>query len=97
MSGGSYRYLCYRTYDLSSRIDEIEEMAKRLESSGYSAPASATWGVLRMLAGAKDAADGLAGVWRAVEWADSGDYGEDQVREAVAEFSPARTAPKGEK
>jgi hypothetical protein len=88
VSGGSYDYLCWHTDDLSARRYAVEEMAERLEGSGYYGAARATRNVLLLIDGAKRAADALEDVWYAVEWADSGDSGEDAVREAVAKLEP---------
>ena len=90
MSGGSYNYLCWarETGELSGRRGTITEMAERLEKSGYFAAARATRNVGILLDGAERAAQALEDVWHAVEWADSGDSGEDAVREAVAAFAP---------
>lgn len=91
MSGGSYNYLCWNTdvYELGQRRSEVEAMAKRLEAMDYPAAARATRDVLRLLDGASRCASSLEDVWHAVEWRDSGDYGDDQVAEAVAKFKPA--------
>lgn len=90
MSGGSYNYLCWAadSGELSGRRDTITEMAERLEKSGYFAAARATRNVGILLDGAQRAAQELEDVWHAVEWADSGDSSEEQVRTAVAEFEP---------
>lgn len=95
MSGGSYNYLCWACEELSSRTSDLVAMAARLERSGYYAPARATRNVLLLLEGVQEAARALEDVWHAVEWADSGDYSEDQVREAVAEFAPWPPLPEG--
>jgi hypothetical protein len=88
MSGGSYDYLCWNTHELSNRRGMVEAMAKRLEKSGYREAARATRNVLYLLDGAQQAADALADVWHAVEWADSGDSDEDRVRQEIAKFVP---------
>ncbi len=87
MSGGSYDYLFRNLDDLGRRRGDITAMAERLEKSGYAAPAEATRRVLRALDLARLIAEGLEDVWHAVEWADSGDYVEDQVRDAVERYS----------
>ncbi len=88
MSGGSYNYLYCHVRGLEEQREDIERMARRLEASGYYAPARATRNVLVLLDGAERAAQALEDVWHAVEWADSGDYGEHQVAAAVEAFSP---------
>lgn len=88
MSGGSYNYLYCHVTGLDGRQEDIARMGRRLQESGYYAAARATRDVLRMLEAAERVAQSLEDVWHAVEWADSGDYGEDQVREVVGKFSP---------
>ena len=88
MSGGSYNYLYCHVRGLEEQRADIVKMERRLESSGYYAAARSTREVLRMLDAAEGIARSLEDVWHAVEWADSGDYGEDQVQEVVAKFSP---------
>ncbi len=88
MSGGSYNYLCFYTDDLHSRGPELDAMHQRLESSGYREAARATREVIRSLEITRRMAEALADVWQAVEWADSSDWSEDQVREVIARFSP---------
>lgn len=96
MSGGSYNYLYCRARALEEQRWDIGCMARRLEKSGYFAAARATRNVLILLDSAERAAQGLTDVWRAVEWADSGDRSEDTVREAVAKFSPWPPPAPGE-
>lgn len=86
MSGGSYNYLYSHVRGLDAQRDDLDAMRIRLEASGYEAPARATREVIRALDSAERMAGALEKVWLAVEWADSGDYGEDQVREAVDSF-----------
>jgi hypothetical protein len=90
MSGGAYNYLYshVRQGGLGGYLEELGEMRARLEASGYEAPARATREVIRALNGAERMAGALERVWHAVEWCDSGDYGEDEVRAAVAAFEP---------
>lgn len=88
MSGGSYNYLYCHVRGLEEQRADIEKMAARLEASGYFAAARSTRDVLYLLDGAEQAAQALEDVWHTVEWADSGDSGEDQVRAAVEKFSP---------
>lgn len=87
MSGGSYNYLCYRPDGLEQQRGDLEAMAKRLAGLPYAQKATeATRNVMVFLDQAEAAAQVLAEVWRAVEWWDSGDFDEDQVREAIAEY-----------
>jgi len=98
MSGGSYDYLCWNTDDLERRRGMVDAMAKRLEELGYRDAARATRNVLYLLDGARQAADALSDVWHAVEWRDSGDYGDDSMRKAITDagFHPWPPAVPGE-
>lgn len=88
MSGGSYNYLYCHVTGLDGRQEDITRMERRLQESGYYAAARATRDVLRMLEAAERIAQTLSDVWAAVEWADSGDSGEEQVVKAAEKFSP---------
>lgn len=87
MSGGSYNYLCYQTDDLTRHRSDLQQMAERLGGLDWATgAAAATRNVIRLLDQAEAAAEKLGDVWKAVEWWDSADWGEDQVREAVAAY-----------
>lgn len=94
MSGGSFGYL-HLAADLGrlgERRDTVQEMADALNE--YQHPGAATAAadareVLALLSQADEAARRLAGVWRAVEWHYSADWGTDQVRDALAEYASA--------
>lgn len=94
MSGGSYNYLCYNTYDVSSRRGDVESMAVRLEELGHYEAARSTRNVLIMLQGVDRTADALSDVWREVEWKDSGDGSDEAVDKAVAKFKPWPPEPE---
>lgn len=87
MSGGSYNYLFCHVRGLEEQRSDLEAMATRLAGLPYAqSAAEATRHVIALLDQAEAAAQALAEVWRAVEWWDSADYGEDQVREVVEEY-----------
>ncbi|GHB55518.1 hypothetical protein GCM10010331_49180 [Streptomyces xanthochromogenes] len=87
MSGGSYNYLFLHTRGLERQRGDLEEMAERLGELDFAQDAAeATRRVLSLLDQAEAASQTLAKVWRAVEWWDSGDSDEDQVRESVIEY-----------
>ncbi|GGK90535.1 hypothetical protein Ppa06_57820 [Planomonospora parontospora subsp. parontospora] len=95
MSGGSYNYLGDRAHarDLVVIPVELEEMARRLaDIPGAEAARSATTAVIKQLKGAANIAESLAGVWRAVEWNDSGDGHAGQVPDALAAYAAAHPA-----
>lgn len=62
-------------------------MAERLRELGHENVAHATARVVTHLQMAERMRDELESVWRAVEYLDSADYGEDQVAEIVAEWA----------
>jgi hypothetical protein len=93
MSGGSYGYLCdtWELEQLTRRQGSLEAMAARLAGLGYAKDAAAE--TLELLLALRQfeinamvRIDRLKGVWKAVEWWDSNDYSEDQVREALEEY-----------
>lgn len=93
MSGGSYEYICFKDEigDLLNRRDQVEHMAERLARLGYAKDAAKEtydfllW--LRMVEAQFEARhERLSGVWRAVEWWDSGDSGEDDLQVALEEY-----------
>lgn len=100
MSGGSFNYLCH-TFDLDDLIDKrgsLEAMATELAGLGYAQDAAReTEELLVMLrqweVRATVRVERLRGVWKAVEWWRSSDYGEDQVREALAEYRGEEAQP----
>lgn len=93
MSGGSFNYLCH-TWDLDTLMDkrgDLEEMASELAGLGYAQDAARETEELVVLlrqweVRATVRIERLREVWKAVEWWRSCDYGEDQVREALAEY-----------
>lgn len=88
MSGGAFGYLFCHTDDMANHRSDLADMEKRLQSSGYFAAARSTRDVMRSLETTEKMAEALTGVWKAAEWADSGDSGEDAVRKAVEDFKP---------
>lgn len=92
MSGGSYNYLYCHASGLEAQRGDIEAMRDRLQGlEGSKAPgaakaARATRMVLNHLKLAEDHAQQLAEVWRAVEWRDSGDWGDDELLGALQDF-----------
>jgi hypothetical protein len=96
VSGGSYNYLCFHTDNLTEYSGDLDEMVERLNGLPWAADAAAaTRRVQELLDEAEKAAEALSDVWRAVEWWDSCDWGEDQVREELDEWR-AKCSPGGE-
>lgn len=96
MSGGSYSYLYCKSFDQLVDDDcELEEMANRLAGLGYAEDAAReTKDMLLLIRRTKkefeDKMLRLADVWQAIEWWDSGDWGEDQAKEALAKYRAER-------
>lgn len=93
MSGGSYNYLC-NTWDLDRLLEhegDLEAMSLRLAGLGYAGDAAReTEELLLLLRQWKNRAEArverLRGVWKAIEWWDSSDWGEDDVRKALTKY-----------
>ena len=91
MSGGSYDYLFTEELEQMRWKDEIfKKMVNRLLELGYDDAARNTIEfqqmVKRYFLTMEVARDKLAPVWKAVEWADSGDTGMEPVGNAIAEY-----------
>lgn len=93
MSGGSYNYLCYALDldDLISKRGDLREMADRLAGLGYAEDAAKETEELLVFLNqwsvrAEVRMKRLSDVWKAIEWWDSSDYGEDDVHEALAKY-----------
>lgn len=93
MSGGSYNYLyAHPQGDLEARRGSIEAMRNRLAGleadrvPGAARAARLTRYVLIHLDLAEQKAQELADVWHAIEWWDSCDYGEEDVRKALTDW-----------
>lgn len=94
MSGGSYEYLYMWADDpaeLISRKRHLKAMAERLSGLPYARDAAIeTERILAMIERLEIQlevrAQALADVWHAVEWWDSCDGGEDDVKEALATY-----------
>lgn len=98
MSGGSYNYLFIKQADeLFGDDNDLERMADRLAGLGWADDAAKDTydllAVLRTQTVRVDAArDRLRDLFQAVEWWDSGDSGEEGVRQALASYRGEPTA-----
>jgi len=92
MSGGSYDYLYCKDVDsLLNSVPTVQEMADRLAGLGYAEDAAReTEELLLTLRQFENRINSmqarLSCVWRAVEWWDSCDSGEDCVKDALQEY-----------
>ena len=94
MSGGAYEYLYVWAGDLEELIKRrlvLEAMSERLSGLPYAADAALeTERLIAMIERCETQVrvrgEALQDVWHAVEWWDSADYSEDQVKEALAKY-----------
>ena len=91
MSGGSYNYLCYADFpDICSKISDLEDMRDRLLALGYMDSAEETEGVILMIKSFRVRIEArikrLNEIWQAVEWKDSGDWGMENIEEAIKKY-----------
>lgn len=96
MSGGSYNYLSSKVGDseLLESYEDVEAMLQRLQELEYASEVAketesvlADFDTLKQLEAKIQAKSrNLASVWHAVEWWDSRDWSEDEVKKAVSEF-----------
>lgn len=92
MSGGSFNYLCRKdSSDFVGYLGDLKEMAEFLAAlSDAEDVAAETMCMIEELKAAGLRAqvhiERLKAVWRAVEWWQSSDGGEHQVREAIAVY-----------
>lgn len=97
MSGGSFDYLYsqYSLTELLDRTDSIDTMGQTLRNAGYDAAAAATESILADIKAFEESilarVENLRGVWKAVEWTHSGDWGPESIAEEAAAFN-ARTS-----
>lgn len=92
MSGGSYNYLCYKdAQDIVDYQTDLADMQARLSGLDYAQVAAKdTQAVLDEIRVLFDSIEvkikALQPIWRAVEWWDSNDSGEDAVKAAIANY-----------
>jgi hypothetical protein len=94
MSGGSYNYLSSQAYRGDINQSDLRDMAERLEGfAPGTVAAAATRALLEAILHIESSSYELGDVWQAVEWWDSGDWGEDQAREAIATYEAEHGGP----
>jgi len=92
MSGGSYNYLCdLDDTNLLDKQDDLQRMFDRLDRLGYAKDAARETQELLLIIRqfqnrASLIADRLRDVWKSVEWWDSGDWGEDEVKKFLNKY-----------
>jgi hypothetical protein len=97
VSGGSYNYLCHKDSDqIFGRWDDLREMAARLDTVCPEAAAETRLfaeGKGTLLQAVEAHLERLKPLWHAVEWHDSGDWGNDQMIEAVRAYRKQGPGP----
>lgn len=97
MSGGSYNYLCCQDSDqIFSRWNDLRDMAARLDTVCPEAAAETrlfSEGKGTLLEAVETHLERLKPLWKAVEWRDSSDWGDDQLADAVREYREQSPAP----
>lgn len=92
MSGGSYNYLYRKSVEEITAshggISDLEEMANRLAELGYGSDAARETQALLLdirafMNRSETIVNRLEQVWKTVEWLDSGDGGQDDVKAAL--------------
>lgn len=91
MSGGAYNYLCYESFpEIVERIEDMEAVEYRLTKLGAKDIAEDVRALINYCKDAKqtimDACERLHEVFRAVEWLDSGDIGEDDMQKEIERY-----------
>lgn len=98
MSGGSFDYLSsrYSLIDLLERTDSIDTMGQSLRNAGHPGPAEATESILADIKSFEETilarVETLRGVWKAVEWTASGDWGPESITEEADSYSAKATS-----
>lgn len=97
MSGGSYDYLCFADEsDVLRRLESLQRMADRLDEVCPEAAAETRAlfdGPKSLRAEVEARLKRLTDLWYAVEWRDSGDWGDTQLADAVEKFRAQGPAP----
>lgn len=91
MSGGSYNYLCYKDPDsIMNEIGELEKMRDKLIELDYLDAAKETESIILVIKSffvqMESRIERLSGVWKAVEWMDSGDWGVEEVLKEINDY-----------
>lgn len=102
MSGGSYNYLCYiEASEIGNRISDLRDMQSRLAELGHLDAAEETEELLliwnQFITRAAVRIRRLECVWKAVEWRDSGDIGDEELQKAVDTYRGDISTPSHER
>ena len=93
MSGGSFNYLCHKDASdlLTGGLGDAQDMGDALASLGYAQDAAKeTFALIAAVRAAQARLDAflerLQPVWKAMEWWQSCDWGENDLKRALAEY-----------
>lgn len=92
MSGGSYDYICHKDIDeLINMESTIQDMADDLASLGYASDAaketqSFLLSLRQCVNRLETMKDRLRPIWKAMEWWQSGDTGEDAFKKSLEKY-----------
>ena len=93
MSGGIYNYLYCKDSEMllgEYPDNDIEEIVNRLAELGYEDASKESYRLLQVIKQSRirvqTIQNRLSGIWKAVEWYDSGDWGKESIEEAVKNY-----------
>jgi len=98
MSGGSFNYLCVAAdheepLRIAQKLEDIKSMRDALMSEGATDAADATGEIVSMIEKFFDELESKASklypLWEAMEWYYSGDWGKEDLDEALKEYRDA--------
>lgn len=91
MSGGSLNYLCYKdTPDLFNAVRELEQVEQHLLQRSAPDVAKDVRRLIEYIQTAENRisvlSENLNGIFKAIEWQLSGDWGEKSLQEAIDQY-----------
>ena len=88
MSGGSYNYLCTKdSAEIFDNLENLKSMHERLSNiPGAEYATKKTKLLIDMVDVADEIINELEGVWQAVEWVDSCDWGHSEINNALSKL-----------
>lgn len=95
MSGGSWNYLyCKDIDEIMTSVEDLQDMSDRLVTLGYTDIAQDTQRLVEYIRSAsiriETLFEALSPVFKAVEWFDSGDWGEETLNNEILKYRDAR-------
>lgn len=95
MSGGSWNYLyCKDIDEIMTSVEDLQDMSDRLVTLGYTDIAQDTQRLVEYIKSAsiriETLFEALSPAFKAVEWFDSGDWGEETLNNEILKYRNAR-------